>query len=191
LQALADLAGVLAYGDLLGEALVAIDAEWRIAFVNETALRFAGRPRHELVGQSYWDVVPLARGSMVESALREAMTSGMPVELEGESRMHSGRFNRGIAIPLSDGLAISFREVTVQRSVDSERERRHLESEERARLAIEAAAIGTWDVDDRHAALVLPVPGDPRRRRGRDAGPEAVPLAHRSARPGAGRRPLP
>jgi PAS domain S-box-containing protein len=147
LQALADLAGVLAYGDLLGEALVAIDAEWRIALVNETALRFAGRPRDELVGRSYWEVVPLARGSAIERALREAMSSGLPVELEGESRMHSGRYNRGIAIPLSDGLAISFREVTVERSAESERERRHLESEERARLAIEAAAIGTWDVD--------------------------------------------
>src|SRR3954454_11114884 len=36
---------------------------------------------------------------------------------------------------------------TSRRSAASERERQHLESEERSRLAIEAAAIGTWDVD--------------------------------------------
>jgi PAS domain S-box-containing protein len=115
--------------------------------VNGTALRFVGLPEHQVVGRSYWDVVPHARGSPLDEAFSRALATRGPVELEIESRLHPGRHMRAVVVPLSEGLAVSFRDITQQRSADVERQRRLAESEERLRLAADAAAIGTWDVD--------------------------------------------
>jgi PAS domain-containing protein len=75
------------------------------------------------------------------------MRTGEQVELEAESRLRPGRVVRAVAMPLSDGVAISLRDVTEAHSADTERQRQLAESEERLRLATEAASIGTWDVD--------------------------------------------
>jgi PAS domain S-box-containing protein len=147
LLSLNDLGPILAYSDALGEALFALDREWRIAAGNEQALRYVGLGLEEAIGQVYWDLVPASRDSPFGEAFRTAMRTGEQVELEAESRLRPGRILRGLAIPLSDGLAISLRDVTEAYSADAERQRRLAESEERQRLAIEAASIGTWDVD--------------------------------------------
>ena len=140
-----DLGPVLAFSDALGEALYALDREWRVAAANEAALRWLGSDA--IVGRLYWDLVPGARGTVVETAFRSAMAGRDRVDVEAESSVHPGRFARGVAIPLADGLAVSFRDVTEEHSANTERQRALAESEERLRLATEAASIGTWDVD--------------------------------------------
>ena len=140
-----DLAPVLAFSDALGEALYALDRDWRVAAANEAALRWLGSDA--IVGRLYWDLVPGARGTVVETAFRSAMAGRERVDVEAESSVHPGRFARGVAIPLADGLAVSFRDVTEEHSARTERQRQLAESEERLRLATEAASIGTWDVD--------------------------------------------
>jgi PAS domain S-box-containing protein len=145
LLSLNDLAPVLAFSDALGEALYALDRDWRVAAANEAALRWLGSDA--IVGRLYWDLVPGARGTVVETAFRSAMAGRERVDVEAESSVHPGRFARGVAIPLADGLAVSFRDVTEEHSARTERQRQLAESEERLRLATEAASIGTWDVD--------------------------------------------
>ena len=145
LLSLNDLAPVLAFSDSLGEALYALDRDWRVAAANEAALRWLGSDA--IVGRLYWDLVPGARGTVVETAFRSAMAGRERVDVEAESSVHPGRFARGVAIPLADGLAVSFRDVTEEHSARTERQRALAESEERLRLATEAASIGTWDVD--------------------------------------------
>ena len=145
LLSLNDLAPVLAFSDALGEALYALDREWRVAAANEAALRWLGSDA--IVGRLYWDLVPGARGTVVETAFRSAMAGRERVDVEAESSVHPGRFARGVAIPLADGLAVSFRDVTEEHSARTERQHQLPESEERLRLATEAASIGTWDVE--------------------------------------------
>jgi len=142
LLSLNDLAPVLAFSDALGEALYALDRDWRVAAANEAARRWLGSDA--IVGRLYWDLVPGARGTVVETAFRSAMAGRERVDVEAASSVHPGRFARGVVIPLADGLAVSFRDVTEEHSA---RERALAESEERLRLATEAASIGTWDVD--------------------------------------------
>ncbi|MFL5120498.1 MAG: HWE histidine kinase domain-containing protein [Microvirga sp.] len=140
-----DLAPVLAFSDALGEALYALDRDWRVAAANEAARRWLGSDA--IVGRLYWDLVPGARGTVVETAFRSAMAGRERVDVEAASSVHPGRFARGVVIPLADGLAVSFRDVTEEHSARTERQRQLAESEERLRLATEAASIGTWDVD--------------------------------------------
>jgi PAS domain S-box-containing protein len=144
---LADLGCLLAYHDQLGEVFFALDREWRIAACNEAGLGLTGRPQAEVVGRSYWEVAPHARGSALENAFSNALASRDRVEVEIESQMRPERHMRAIVLPLADGLAVSFRDVTEQHSAEVERQRLLAESEERLRLAADAAAIGTWDVD--------------------------------------------
>jgi len=52
-----------------------------------------------------------------------------------------------MAIPLANGLAVTLRDITEQRTSEKVQIRKLLNSEEHLRLAAEAALIGTWEVD--------------------------------------------
>jgi PAS domain S-box-containing protein len=151
LLSLADLGPVVAYHDRLGEVFFALDSQWRLALANEAALRLA-RTTSEAIGRSYWDVVPHARGSALEDAFRRALATAEPAELEIASRFDPERYSRIVVLPLADGLAVSFRDISKHRAFEIASERRLLKSEEHLRLAAEAAEIGTWDVDPQSGA---------------------------------------
>ncbi|MDE2488391.1 MAG: PAS domain-containing protein [Alphaproteobacteria bacterium] len=48
--------------DGIGDAIYALDADWRITFFNRAAERFFGRDRKELLRRVVWDCFPAARG---------------------------------------------------------------------------------------------------------------------------------
>ena len=144
---LSDLAGLVAYHDQLGEVFYALDPEWRIAVANDAALRFARLSRKEAIGRSYWEVVPGARGTLLERALRSAATTKVVVEVEVEATLERERHVRVIATPLSDGLAVALRDITEQRASELASSRRLLNAEEHLRAAAEAASIGTSELD--------------------------------------------
>ena len=52
-----------AYLELLPDAVVVVDAEGRITYVNPAAERLAGAGRDELTGRALDDVVPLRDGA--------------------------------------------------------------------------------------------------------------------------------
>jgi PAS domain S-box-containing protein len=145
LRSLASLGPILAYSDHLGEAFYAVDRDWRLVAINETALAFAGMRREDMVGRCYWDLVPHREGSENEALLRAAMAADRPMPIVAASRLHTDRLLSGVAVPLQDGLAISFRDITDERATEVAREQRLRESENRLRLALEAAELGTWD----------------------------------------------
>jgi PAS domain S-box-containing protein len=147
LDSVKDLEAIVAYSDQLGEAFFAVDRDWRVVTANALALRFAGVSLDQVVGRSYWDLIPAQAGSNNEAMLRQAMAARTRSELVAESRLHRGRYLRGTAIPLRDGLAISFRDVTEQRALEREREAQLVRSENRLRLALDATQLGTWDFD--------------------------------------------
>lgn len=149
---LSDLSALAEYGDHLGEAFLAMDQTWRVAALNQTATSLVGLAAAEALGRSFWDVVPGLRGGPLEHALTNAIDRPKPTELEVESPFSSGRVIRAVAMPLAGGLAVSFRDVTRERTSDDERQRRLLSSEEHRSLAAEVASIGTWEVDVRSGA---------------------------------------
>ncbi len=143
----------MAYSDHLGEAFFAVDREWRVVAANALALGFAGKTLAEVQGRSYWDLIPSKPGSDNEILLRRAMAARTRTELVAESRLRAGRYLRGVAIPLEDGLAISFRDVTEERVRQQEREAQLIRSEDRLRLALEATRLGIWDYDPQTGKL--------------------------------------
>jgi PAS domain S-box-containing protein len=56
--------------DKVQDAVVTLDTEWRVTYLNRAAARFAGRPVEELLGKSTWDIFPHACGNVFYTQLQ-------------------------------------------------------------------------------------------------------------------------
>jgi PAS domain S-box-containing protein len=122
LHSLDDLSHIIAYSEHVGEALFAVDREWRVRAANRLALDFAHLTAERAIGRHYWEIVP-PRGPITQ-ALRDAMASGTPTKFEFASEFRPGSILCGVAIPLRDGLIVSFRDVTQERDLARANEER-------------------------------------------------------------------
>jgi PAS domain S-box-containing protein len=148
-QSLSDLGPVVAYCEHTGEAFFAVDRDWRVVTANAHALRYSGWRLEDALGRSYWEIIPSDENRVNEALFREAMVASAPFVVEVPSRLYADRQLRAVFIPLRDGLAVSFRDITEQRAADRERERQRVERESRLRLALDATELGTWDFNPR------------------------------------------
>lgn len=102
----------------IGEAYVAVDADWAVTYVNGHAERICRKSRDLVLGNNLWQVCPTACGTAFEREYRRVMAE----RVEG---MVEGPFPRlgawiGVKIyPLDNGgLAFYFTDVTQQRCAE-------------------------------------------------------------------------
>lgn len=108
----AETANVL---ESIAEAFIALDAQWRITYVNAEAERICGITRQESVGQIFWDVFREGLGTIFEENYRRTMTERITTRVEAYYEAHDNWFEVN-AYPLqSGGIAFYFRQVTEQR----------------------------------------------------------------------------
>ncbi len=106
------------------EAVVVLDREWRIRFVNRAAEALLDLAAHDLAGRSIVEVLPGARGGPFHQACAQAFDRDEPTRFEGFSPA-LGRWFESEAHPAHEGLTLVIREVTDryrQRSIDELRE---------------------------------------------------------------------
>jgi hypothetical protein len=60
--------------DMLGDVVIVIDREWRLAYLNRQALAVAGGVGTGLIGRNLWEAYPALLGTPVEAAYRRAMS---------------------------------------------------------------------------------------------------------------------
>src|SRR4051794_22038875 len=65
-------------------AFIFLDHGWHIAYINAQAQELMGRPTHELLGRTLWEVYPDLLGTPFESAYREAAGTGHAVIFEAQ-----------------------------------------------------------------------------------------------------------
>lgn len=102
--------------DSMTDAFFTLDRGWRITYLNLQAEILLQRPRKELTGAVLWDEFPEARGSIFEDEYQCAMEVGKPTSFETYYAPLSGWFDVR-AFPSPEGLAVYFRDVTVERDV--------------------------------------------------------------------------
>lgn len=134
------------------DCFLALDAEWRVTAANRAAADLSAVNVRDLLGRDFWALWPGAAGSDVERRLREVLASGEPAHLEFhfEERdvWHSIR-----AYPDEEGgVAIFYRDVTIEKRLAAERERL-LADAERAREAAESRAALLWEREEQLAAV--------------------------------------
>lgn len=131
----------------ISDAFSALDRNWRYTHVNDKVAEQAGWPKEKMVGRVIWEIFPEAVGTEFYEHAQRVMNTGEPSHGEFfyapwkrwlDTRMY----------PTKDGMVIFRADITErkqQEQVAQEREAKLRESQDRLRLATEAADIGTFD----------------------------------------------
>ncbi len=123
--------------ETMTDAFFSLDHEFRFTYVNRRAEELLQRRRDELLGADLWEEFPAAVGSPFEAHYRGALADGVPVAFEAAYGPLDGYYEVS-AWPGPDGLSVYFREVSVRRQAELDRERAVVERE-RAYATAEAA----------------------------------------------------
>jgi PAS domain S-box-containing protein len=127
----------------VSDGVVALDTEWRYTYVNQKAATMLGRQRPEdLIGKNIWEEYPESADQPFARAYREAIET-QQARIIKEYYQPWDRWFENRIYPSADGLTIYFSEITEQVRTELALQ----ESEERLRLALEAAHLGTFDWD--------------------------------------------
>ena len=126
----------------ISDGFFALDRDWRITYINTAGERFLDRTPGDLIGKVLWDEFPGTVGSEFERVYRRVV-AGRKAESFTAYYPNFDRWYELTAYPAPEGLTAYFRDVTEQKLSDE----RLRASEERRRMALDAAELGTWNFD--------------------------------------------
>jgi PAS domain S-box-containing protein len=141
----------------ISDAFSAIDRDWRYIYVNEHVAELAQMPKEQLIGRVIWQIFPQLVGTDFYTSAHEVMEKRRPTQTE----FYHDTWQRWLdtrIYPTKDGIVIFRADVTERRKQEMlarEAALKLQESEDRLRLATEAAAIGTFDYYPNTGALRL------------------------------------
>jgi PAS domain S-box-containing protein len=128
--------------DDIHDAIVTLDADWRVTYLNRAAAQFTGRPVVESLGGSAWEILPETAGNRFYGELHLAADDQRHRKFE-EYCPCIGLWLESDVYPSDSGLTVVMRDITAsKRQEQSARER-----EEQLRLALSSAKMGVWDYD--------------------------------------------
>jgi PAS domain S-box-containing protein len=131
----------------ISDAFSALDRNWRYTHVNDKVAELAGWPKEKMVGRVIWEIFPEAEGTEFYEQAHRVMKTRQP----SHGEFFYAPWNRWLdtrMYPTKDGIVIFRADITErkkQEQVAHEREAKLRESQDRLRLATEAADIGTFD----------------------------------------------
>mgnify|MGYP001244623026 CR=1 FL=1 len=102
----------------ISDGFFTLDADNRFTFLNSRAAQHFGRRPAELVGKEVWSALPEAKGTLFESGLRAAASSGQTQEVT-EQLQPTGRWYRATIYPSEAGTSVYLREVTDERAAQT------------------------------------------------------------------------
>lgn len=133
----------------ISDAFSALDRNWRYTFVNDNVAQMAGIPKERMMGRVIWEIFPDAVGGEFYERCHKAMVTRerdhFVIYYKPWKRWLDTRI-----YPNEDGLVIFRADVTQKKKHEEqlrENERELHELEERTRLAVEAADVGTFEYD--------------------------------------------
>lgn len=98
----------------VGDAILALDSQWRAVYINRHGEILLNTKREELIGKHIWSQFPEAVGSTFEKEYRRCVEQQVAVRFEEYFEPLQKHFEIN-AYPAPDGLTIYFRDITQQR----------------------------------------------------------------------------
>jgi PAS domain S-box-containing protein len=137
--------------DNCGSSISLKDPDGRYTMVNDAEAALAGCPREGLIGREMRDVLPADLAGECAAHEREALAAGTALRFEERTRVPDGAERRFLTVkfPLRDAGGAVYAVGSIATEI-TEHVRQGAELEialERQRLAIEAAELGTWEMD--------------------------------------------
>ncbi len=132
------------------DGFFALDAQWRIAYINAQARRLLHAPQ-DCIGQHWLDVFPKARGRLFEREYHRAMRDQKPVQFV-EFSATAELWLEVKAYPSVDGLSIYFRDVTAR--VEAQREVEQTTRRQQALIDFGRAALAGATYDETLAGAI-------------------------------------
>ena len=103
------------------DGFLALDADWRITYINAAGERFLDRTPSGLVGKTLWDEFPGTVGSEFERVYRRVVASRVSESFTAHYPDYD-RWYETTVYPAPQGLTVYFRDVTERRRVEYERQ---------------------------------------------------------------------
>jgi PAS domain S-box-containing protein len=131
----------------ISDAFSALDREWRYIYVNDRVAELAGWPKEKMVGRVIWEIFPEAVDTEFYRRCQHVMQTGEPRSGEFFHPPWKRWLDTRI-YPTKHGIIIFRADITERKEQErlaQEREAKLKESQDRLRLATEAADIGTFD----------------------------------------------
>ena len=130
------------------DGFFALDRDWHITYINTAGERFLDRTPGDLIGKVLWDEFPGTVDSEFERVYRQVMT-GRKAESFTAYYPNFDSWYEVTVYPAAEGLTVYFRDVT-----EKKRSEKLLgASEERRRQALDAAELGTWNLEPASRAV--------------------------------------
>ncbi len=98
----------------VGDAILAVDNQWKVVYINRHGETLLHITREELIGELLWDKFPEAVGSTFDIEYRRCVEQQVAVRFEEYFAPLHKHFEIN-AYPAPDGLTVYFRDITQQR----------------------------------------------------------------------------
>ncbi len=99
----------LAAGDLVEDALIRVDEDWRVVETNDRGATLLGRSAADVRGRAVWDVFPAVRDTDLPETLRAAAGRGEPRTAEATHPERGTRLEVHV-YPTGEGLTVTVHE---------------------------------------------------------------------------------
>ena len=130
------------YGGIT-DAIFVLNEDWEFTHLNEQAEEILQRSKAELIGENVWEQFPEAVDTTFQENYEKAMNQGETVEFE-TFYPPLDIWVRVRAIPIEDGLAVHFRDISEKK----ERERTIQRQNKRLRTIVENAPVVLFAFDE-------------------------------------------
>ncbi len=134
---------VVSIVEKITDGFIAIDSNWRCAYLNRAAEEVNRLDRQEGIGKNPWELFPFTMGGVAAEKLRQAIGEQVTVEFEDFYEPWQRWFEVKASPADAGSLAIFFADVTERKLGQMAL----AQSEERLRLAQQGARAGIWDWD--------------------------------------------
>jgi len=104
----------------MSDGFLSVGRDWRVIFANVEAERLLSS-QHDLTGRLLWDLLVIRRVPGLEARCREAADGATPMSFEVQWP-DTGRWYLFRLVPVSDGLAWYFTDITESRKLQAEHE---------------------------------------------------------------------
>ena len=109
--------------EIIGDAFMAFDRDWRYIYINAKAVELTGRSREDILGKNVWHEFPEAVKGAFYQELHRAIDEGRPVHFENYYPPLNKWFEND-AYPWPQGVSVFYRDITERKRIESDLERK-------------------------------------------------------------------